>query len=220
MTDTLTALIRNVDQADSASALFQAVQALASAQDVGAIPVLIQVLAYNNPGAAVAAVDGLIRLGEAAVPALLTQLDGYNYGARAWAIRALALIGDPRALDILLETAQGDFALSARRAAAKGLGTLQWAKLSDDERESAQAQAQSTLIGCTADPEWVVRYAAIVGLQSLALSREPGCLTLFQTIQDHLYEVARRDEVLAVRARAYLAGQMLVRNAQTAYALS
>ena len=64
-----------------------AVRELAAATDPDAIPTLIKVLAYNNPGAAVAAVDGLVALGSTAVPTLLELIDGYNYGARAWAIR-------------------------------------------------------------------------------------------------------------------------------------
>ena len=47
------------------------------------------------------AVAGLTELGEIAVPQLLDQIDDYNYGARAYSIRTLAAIADPRALDIL-----------------------------------------------------------------------------------------------------------------------
>ncbi|HLO48947.1 MAG TPA: HEAT repeat domain-containing protein, partial [Kamptonema sp.] len=82
-------LIRAVETADSAAGLLNAVKALAETNSESAIPTLIAVLGYNNPGAAVAAVDGLIQIGEPAVLPLLEQLDGYNYGARAWAIRAL-----------------------------------------------------------------------------------------------------------------------------------
>lgn len=154
--------------------LVQAVRALAAAGHPAAIPTLIEVLGFNNPGAAVAAVEGLVQLDRAAVPALLEQLDGYNYGARAWAIRALALIGDPRALGVLLDTARGDFALSVRRAAAKGLGTLRWEELPEPERQSGQAMAQETLLTALADPEWVVRYAAVVGLAGLWQAQGQG----------------------------------------------
>ena len=75
MTDIQT-LIRAVDEADSSTHLLEAVQALAIAQTEAAIPALIAALGYNNPGAAVAAVDGLIGLGEASVLPLLEQLDG------------------------------------------------------------------------------------------------------------------------------------------------
>jgi phycocyanobilin lyase beta subunit len=83
-------LIQAVAAADSAGALIEAVRSLAAARSSAAITTLITVLGFNNPGAAVAAVDGLV------------------YGARAWAIRALAMIGDPRALEVLLDTARGE----------------------------------------------------------------------------------------------------------------
>ena len=202
----LAPLIRAVEEADSKGAMVGAVGRLAAQRHPGAIPTLIQVLGYNNPGAAVAAVDGLVALGEPAVPALLEELDGYNYGARAWAIRALSLIGDPRALTILLETATGDFALSVRRAAAKGLGYLNWDLLPSDQVAQAQAQSLGALIQSTEDPEWVVRYAAVVGLQGLALAiREAPPAEDFTRIQQQLQRVVQQDNALAVQARAQLA---------------
>jgi len=114
MNPDIASLIQALDQADSAPKLAQATRRLAQTQDPEVIPALVKVLGYNNPGAAVAAVEGLIQLGEKASPYLLEHIDGFNYGARAWITRALAGIGDPRALDILLEAAQSDFALSVR----------------------------------------------------------------------------------------------------------
>lgn len=196
----LTALINAVETADSKAGMVQAVWALARAQDPAAIPTLIKVLGYNNPGAAVAATDGLVTLGEVAVPALLEQLDGYNYGARAWAIRALALIQDPRALAVLLEAAEGDFALSVRRAAAKGLGTLNWALLPEEDTAAAQAQVLAALFKVLADPEWVVRYSAAVGLQALAASLPDQ--TVRTDVVSQLQRVVNQDSVSAVQARA------------------
>lgn len=206
VSEDLAPLIRAIEEADSKGAMVAAVGHLAAQHHPGAIPTLIRVLGYNNPGAAVAAVDGLVALGEAAVPALLEELDGYNYGARAWAIRALSLIGDPRALDILLETATGDFALSVRRAAAKGLGHLNWDLLPADQVSAAQNQSLQVLIQGTEDPEWVVRYAAVVGLAGLALAiGEASSGVPFATIQQQLQQVIEQDNTLAVQARAKLA---------------
>ncbi|PSR18973.1 phycocyanobilin lyase [filamentous cyanobacterium CCP3] len=200
---TVAELVRAIEAADSKGAMVAAVHNLAATRDVAAIPALITVLGYNNPGAAVAAVDGLAALGSAAVPALLEQIDGYNYGARAWAIRALALIGDPRALPVLLETARGDFALSVRRAAARGLGTIRWALLPADQAAIAQSDVLDVLTQATADPEWVVRYAAVAGLQTLATDlvnpeKKPLILASLRRIFEH-------DETPAVQARARLA---------------
>ena len=166
----LEALITAVEQADSATALVQAVEDLAAIQSPLAVPQLITVLGFNNPGAAVAAVDGLVQIGEPAIPHLLENMDGYNYGARAWATRACAGIGDPRALDLLLEAALTDFALSVRRAAAKGLGFIRWQRLPADQHLPVQTRLYEALIQIAQDSEWVVRYAAIAGLENLALT--------------------------------------------------
>lgn len=198
----LAALISAIETADSKAGIVQAVRALAAAQDPEAIPMLIKVLGYNNPGAAVAATDGLVDLGEAAVPALLEQIDGYNYGARAWAIRALSLIQDPRALPVLLDATREDFALSVRRAAAKGLGTLNWSKLPPDEVETAQSEAATTLVEALQDPEWVVRYSAVVGLQALASAMVQS--DSFEQIVTQVQQVAAQDPVSAVQARAQM----------------
>lgn len=161
-------LIDAVNKADSADLLLETVENLAEVSDQAAIPTLVEVLAFNNPGAAVAAVDGLIKIGEPVVAYLLENLDGYNYGARAWATRVFAGIGDPAALELLLEAAISDFSQSVRRSAAKGLGNIMWSKLPEEEIFSAQQQVLKTLLLATEDGEWVVRYAAVVGLEALS----------------------------------------------------
>lgn len=209
MSDTLESLVAAVDAADSSASLLESVQQLAAAGLEGAIPTLIAALNYNNPGAAVAAVDGLVQIGEPSVPALLEQLDCHNYTARAWAIRALAGIGDPRGLTTLLGAATADFAMSVRRAAARGLGTLKWHQFSLDELEIAQAEALDALLFVCDDEEWVVRYAAVTGLQNLAVA-------IWQTQPDwrvpilaKLDQLATQDSVWGVRARVWLAQQQL-----------
>ncbi|MGJ3246728.1 MAG: HEAT repeat domain-containing protein [Elainellaceae cyanobacterium] len=206
-----TALIQAVEEADSASRLVETVYQLASVRDETAIPTLIKVLGFNNPGAAVAAVNGLIQLGDEAVPVLLEQLDGYNYGARAWAIRALAGIGDPRALDVLLDAAQADFALSVRRAAARGLGTLRWHQLALNDVQPAQTRALEALIQVSHDPEWVVRYAAVVALQSLAIATHSTRPDWFTHILNHFQHRLSLDEDAAVGARIKMAQHQLAR---------
>jgi phycocyanobilin lyase beta subunit len=177
MTDsgTLQELITSLRQASSSEELLLATRQLASCGVAGAAPVLVEVLGFNNPGAAVAAVDGLIGLGAVAVPPLL-QLDPDNYGARAWAVRALAGIGDVRGLDLLVDALGTDVAASVRRAAARGLGNLRLDELAADRRREVQDCCLQALLAATSDGEWVVRYAVAVGLeglgQDLALSSE------------------------------------------------
>jgi phycocyanobilin lyase subunit beta len=209
MSDSLKALIYAVDAADSSASLVEAVQNLSESGLEGAIPTLISALSYNNPGAAVAAVNGLVKIGEPAVPAILEQLDGHNYTARAWAIRALAGIGDPRGLTTLLGAATADFAMSVRRAAAKGLGSLKWHQFLEDELEIAQAEAMDALLFVCDDEEWVVRYAAVAGLQALA-----GAIWLphpdWQSpILAKFEQMSKHDSVWAVRARVWMAQQQL-----------
>lgn len=201
-------LIREVEKADSADSLLNAVKALAATGSESAIPTLITVLGYNNPGAAVAAVDGLIQVGEPAVLPLLEQLDGYNYGARAWAIRALAGVGDPRGLEVLVDAAINDFALSVRRAATKGLGTICWQQLPPERVRESQLIACKTLLQASQDPEWVVRYAAVGGLQALAAATVQA--NWLAEVLARLEEIIKTDEILAVRARAMLANQQLL----------
>lgn len=194
-------LIEAVNQADSADKLLEAVENLADACSEQAIPTLIEVLGFNNPGAAVAAVEGLIKIGEPAVPYLLKSLDDYNYGARAWSIRAFAGIGDPVALDLLLKAAVTDFSQSVRRAAARGLGIIKWDKLPPEQILSAQKSALQTLLIALKDGEWVVRYAVIVALQSLGLSQTD----FIPEIIPQLQEILTQESEIGVRARAELA---------------
>ncbi|MBW4439979.1 MAG: HEAT repeat domain-containing protein [Plectolyngbya sp. WJT66-NPBG17] len=199
-------LIQAVEAADSPAKLVGAVHALAQTRSTEAIPTLICALGFNNPGAALAAVSGLVTLGEGAIPVLLEQIDGYNYGARAYSLRALAAIADPRALEALIKAAEADFAPSVRRAAIKGLGQLRWQQLEPTARESAQSQALKTLLFVAEDVDWATRYAAIVGLQNWLTSAD---------LVDRASAIAQLDRILqtdsdgAVRARAALAKQQL-----------
>jgi phycocyanobilin lyase subunit beta len=193
--------LKNIENAGNAGELADAVKALAEAQIPETAPNLIRALNYNNPGAAVAAVDGLIGIGKPAVLPLLELLNDDNYGARAWALRALSGIGDPRSLPQLLDTAKNDFALSVRRAAAKGLGAIRWAEMDEADRLAAQQKCRDVLEALCIDPEWVVRYAAISGLESLGLVSQ----NLIPAMQQRLYQVAQDDLEVAVRSRALLA---------------
>ena len=209
-------LITAIDQADSATRLIQAVRALAAARSAEAIPTLIQVLGYNNPGAAVTALQGLVQLGEVAVQPLLEQIDGYNYGARSYSIRALAAIADPRALETLLDAAETDFAPSVRRAATKGLGYLNWQQLPNEQVAQAQAKALKTLLLVSQDADWAIRYAAVVGLQALAQSVNQSLeRDRLPLILDRLNEMVQTDPAPATQARVRLAlNQLSTANSQ------
>ena len=217
--------IRAVEEAASALALLEATRALtegiAAPPGAGtaprdgdeleaAITCLVQVLGFNNPGAAVAAVDGLIGLGAPAVDPLLARLDPRNYGARAWAVRALAGIGDVRGLALLEEALASDVGPSVRRAAARGLGQLRLTPLEPGERPPIRTRALSALLAGCGDGEWVVRYAVAVGLESLVAAMEP----LPQERREALSALEamahpREEEAAVVRLRASLAHSRL-----------
>jgi len=204
-TPDLANLIRAVDEADSSAKLVGAVRSLAAAKDPAAIPTLMAALGYNNPGAAVAAVDGLVALGEAAVEPMLAQVDGYNYTARSWALRALSQIADPRALELLLAAAETDFAPSVRRAAAQGLGSLRWARMDPDQIPIARDRILAVLTINATDLEWVVRYAAIAGLEGLAKAQP----VLVDRVLVVLHERSANDAELVARLRAQWAIEQL-----------
>ena len=172
-----------------------------SSDQLTAINCLIELLSANNPGAAVAAVDGLIACKSAAVQPILNNLDEHNYGARAWAVRALAQIGDPRGLAVLQRAIEQDIGPSVRRAAAMGLGRIKLAELSPEAKlETMEICLAGLKLGC-ADGEWIVRYAAVVGLENFgrnsASSFAQACLLLLQARSQEAIE-----EVPVVRLRA------------------
>jgi phycocyanobilin lyase beta subunit len=203
-------LIRAIEQASSALALLEATQALASATetqpDPAAIDALVQVLGFNNPGAAVAAVEGLIRLGPVAVGPLLDTLDPQNYGARAWAVRALSGIGDVRGVEVLEDALATDVGPSVRRAAARGLGNLHLDDLGEEERQTLNQRCLAALEEACTDGEWVVRYAVAMALESLAHSLPP-VHALRARAQEALTTLAQPslEDTPVVRLRADLA---------------
>lgn len=198
-------LIEAVEKADSANQLLDAVKELAESKSTEAIPTLIQVLGYNNPGAAVAATDGLIAIGDSVIEPLWHSLDQYNYGARAWAVRIFAGIGDIRALDLLIKTAINDFSLSVRRAATKGLGSLQWHQLPSEKIIPTQSQILDTLLITINDGEWVVRYASVVSLENLYQAIDFRQEILLYKIKENLLQIINQDVEITIQSRAKLA---------------
>jgi phycocyanobilin lyase beta subunit len=205
MTPTIAQLIQAIAQADSAEGLIYAVRTLAATEAEADIPSLVEVLSFNNPGAAVAAVDGLIKIGLPSVSYLLENIDGYNYGARAWATRVLSGVGDVRALDLLIDAARRDFSLSVRRSAARGLGYLNWETVDKEHQDALQTQALEALLMVSHDDEWVVRYSAIAGLEGLAPSLSARLGSQLVRIQERLTEMVLTDEEIAIKARSQLA---------------
>ncbi|MCT0213211.1 HEAT repeat domain-containing protein [Synechococcus sp. CS-1326] len=204
--DELASLIAAVKLASTGEALLDATEALSAKADPGSLDCLMEILTYNNPGAAVAAVDGLISIGEPAVAPLLANLDQHNYGARAWAIRVLAGIGDVRGLAVLEQALAKDMVPSVRRAAAHGLGQLQLQGLGQEQQVEVIRRCLASLERGLSDGEWIVRYAVAVGLEKLTpalhlLSEDAS--RLIESLSGLVNE--EQEPVMVVRMRADLA---------------
>ncbi len=196
---TLDQLVADLDQAISAEAMVAAIQGLGATHDPAALPHLIRAFGFNRPAVGDAALTAVIAFGAVAVTPLLELIDGYDYGARAYSVRALARIGDPQACSFLLEAIQSDFAPSVRRAAVRGLGGIVAQMQADD-----QHQALQVLHRCLADPDWGIRYAAVCALADLHPKADVSVQVSLQTaIQTALQD---RDPLIRVKAQVSCAG--------------
>ena len=168
-----------------------------------AISCCIDLLKANNPAAALHALRGLVDCGAAAVEPLLNSLDERDYGSRAWTVRALSALQDPRGLSVLQRAVANDIGPSVRQAAAYGLGRLQ------GNDESLLRQCLNSLELACSDSEWSVRYAGVAALeqrlqQSLPTELDNRARALLQQrSQQDL------DDTLVVRLRALLALERL-----------
>ncbi|MEN9203472.1 MAG: HEAT repeat domain-containing protein [Thermostichus sp. DG_1_6_bins_120] len=165
---TVAQLAAELEQATSPEDLLRLVRALGALGQVEGIPLLIRAFGFNRPAVGEAALEEVLRFGELAVKPLLEQVDSFDYGARAYSVRALARIGHGDAYAFLVEAIRSDFAPSVRRAAVRGLGRVAARRpLSDQE------QALQLLHQCLSDSDWGVRYAALGALTDLARSGLP-----------------------------------------------
>ncbi len=161
-TTALDQALQTLEHASSTPELVRAAQALCALNDLEAARPLIKVLGFNNPAVAAVATQGLIQLGRDIVPTLLVSLDARNYGARAWVVKVLAALRDPRGLDLLEHALNADIAPSVRRSATRGLADLELAKGTEDGQLERCFRG---LLRAGRDDEWVVRYAAAYGFE-------------------------------------------------------
>ncbi|QNI92561.1 putative phycoerythrobilin:Cys-84 alpha R-phycocyanin II lyase/ RpcF subunit [Synechococcus sp. BOUM118] len=198
--------IRHLDQASSTPELVQATRALCALQDPEAADTLINVLGFNNPAVAAVATQGLIQLGRNIVPTLLVSLDARNYGARAWVVKALAALRDPRGLDLLEHALEADIAPSVRRSATRGLADLELDPACSDQQLQRCLQG---LLKAGQDDEWVVRYAAVFGLEQRLRHASVGSSLTDQAVPMLRTLASEAEDARVVRLRAELALQRL-----------
>ena len=198
--------IEALDRAGSTPELVAATRALCNLDDPEAAETLVKVLGFNNPAVASVATQGLIQLGRDVVPTLLVSMDARNYGARAWVVKALAALRDPRGLDLLEHALEADIAPSVRRSATRGLAELECDLASADNQLNRCFQG---LLKAGQDDEWVVRYAAVFGLEHRVLNAPLGDSPVDQ-VEAMLRRLASDGEdVKVVRLRAEQALQRL-----------
>ena len=198
--------IEALDRAGSTPELVAATRALCNLDDPEAAETLVKVLGFNNPAVASVATQGLIQLGRDVVPTLLVSMDARNYGARAWVVKALAALRDPRGLDLLEHALEADIAPSVRRSATRGLAELECDPTSANNQLNRCFQG---LLKAVQDDEWVVRYAAVFGLEHRVLNAPLGDSPVDQA-EAMLRLLASADEdVKVVRLRAEQALQRL-----------
>jgi len=127
------------------------------------MPVLVDMLGYNNPVAARIAIDSLVSTGEASIPVLLTGCGAFNYSVNQYALRALGNIGHPSVHAIVTACAEAGPIPGVRRAACYSLGRLNFT-----DKPSAEEAYTLLLKIADGDSDWGVRYAAIAGVEKFA----------------------------------------------------
>lgn len=203
---TIDLLVQSVGQAANHLELIDAVEDLAGSRPEAAIPTLIAALGYNSAAAA-SAVNDLVSIGRTTVEPLINLVDDGDYEPRAYAVKALAMIGDPRSLEILVKCAEADFDTSVRRIAIKGLGSIRWdwAEWDAHTVKSCQTRILDLLNLMLEDEDWSIRYATIVALHLVAEHRvDQRVISLLEAAQS-------KESDLVVRARSEMAlGSVLV----------
>ncbi len=205
-TSALRDAIEALDRARSTPELVAATRALCNLDDPEAAATLVKVLGFNNPAVASVATQGLIQLGRDVVPTLLVSMDARNYGARAWVVKALAALRDPRGLDLLEHALEADIAPSVRRSATRGLAELECDLASADNQLNRCFQG---LLKAGQDDEWVVRYAAVFGLEHRVLNAPLGDSPVDQVKAMLRLLASDGEDVKVVRLRAEQALQRL-----------
>lgn len=159
----LSSLIQTIQRGpDSPTELISAAYEISNASKTipATLPVLVDMLGFNNPVAANIAIDALATAGTPAIPSLLRGVAAFNYSVNAYALRALARIGDPSVMDVALACAVKGPIPNVRRAAVRALGALEYRK-----EEEARRAFEDVMRLADAEPDWGVRYAALAALE-------------------------------------------------------
>ncbi|KAK4528409.1 hypothetical protein GAYE_SCF56G6351 [Galdieria yellowstonensis] len=178
--------------------LIETTKKLASYKDERILPVLVDVLGFNNPIAAKIALEAIVNFGVASKKLLVKATGAFNYAVNAYALKALGLLGFPDTFEICSHHALHGTVPNVRRAAIIAMGRLHY---EETELPSVWESLSSFLSPKT---DWSIRYTAIVSLESLLLRYELQAHNRKAFI-DKIGEIAKSDDDLLVRCRAELA---------------
>ena len=162
LSPTLARQIKHVQEGpDSPTELINAATTIASSRLPQTLPVLVDMLGYNNPAAANIAVKALVEAGSSSIPHLLQGVAAFNYSVNAYALRALGQIGDCSVFDVCLKCAESGPIPNVRRAACKALTGLNL-----DSREDIKKVYECLMTLIENEAEWSVRYAALAAIEA------------------------------------------------------
>jgi len=167
------------------------IDALIARKTSAAITSLIPKLSHHHPAISSAAVSGLVKLGSASVePLIKAFLTCKDHGVQAYIIQALALIGDVRSLDLLIEVVGIEVANhcqgSVRRMAARGLGKI--GSTSDDFDVINRGIKKLNWALCNVE-DWALRYAAVISLEEIATPETQAILA--ETLPQQSEQIVR-----------------------------
>lgn len=190
-------LINQLNRAIVTTEIVALVETVVAKKTNEAIAPLIQLLHHHNPNISTAAVEGLVKLAPNSVEPLITAFQSCkDHGVQAYIVQALARIGDPRALDLLIEVVGVEVANhcqgNVRRVAARGLGKI--GKINNlNTRNKAVEKLTWALFKAE---DWALRYAAVVSLEEIATELTTS------TLQEAL--IQELDNVIQLRIKTAL----------------
>jgi len=186
---------------DSPTALIDSTREIAASQADSLLPVLVDILGFNNPIAANLAVDALVQAGGRSVPFLIKGVGAFNYAVNAYALRALGRIGDPCVQEICDACARKAPIPNVRRAAILALASLRYTS------EEHVRSASSAILSLLKDPDWSVRYAAVVAYERIC-----GEQSMIAEEMEVLNSLLLGELDVAVKGRARLACERSARS--------
>ncbi|GJQ14240.1 hypothetical protein GpartN1_g6031.t1 [Galdieria partita] len=175
--------------------LIETTRRLADYPDNRILPVLVDILGFNNPVAAKIAVKAIVDFGVISKGFLVKATGAFNYAVNAYALKALGLLGCPDTLEVCLHHASQGTVPNVRRAAIIAIGRLRHV-------ETELPGVVESLSAFLDQTDWSIRYAAIVSTESLLMQHS---MQRNNRIVMKLKEMASSDHDFLVRCRAELA---------------